>query len=62
MIFPDLKEFIGSAQQGNVVPVWATVPADLLTPVSAYLKLTQSRAAARGSRNLSFLLESVEGG
>lgn len=35
--------------------VWTTVPADLETPVSAYLKLT-------GDSKNSFLLESVEGG
>jgi anthranilate synthase component 1 len=37
-----------------LVPVWREVPADLETPVSAYLKL------ARGP--YSYLLESVEGG
>jgi anthranilate synthase component 1 len=35
-------------------PVWREVPADLETPVSAYLKLSHGR--------YSFLLESVEGG
>jgi anthranilate synthase component 1 len=40
--------------QGNVVPVYREVMADLETPVSAYLKI------ARGP--YSFLLESVEGG
>ena len=37
-----------------LIPVWRDVPADLETPVSAYLKI------ARGP--YSFLLESVEGG
>ena len=41
--------------QGDLVPVYRTLLADLETPVSVYLKLTQSGQAA-------FLLESVEGG
>ncbi len=55
MIQPDYKTFCRLARQGNLVPVYDTVIADLLTPVSAYLRL------ARGAR-YSFLLESVEGG
>lgn len=43
------------AQKANVIPVYRSIPADLDTPVSAYLKL------AAGKRE-SFLLESVEGG
>ncbi len=39
----------------NVIPVVTTMPADLLTPLSVYLKLS---ATAKNS----FLLESVEGG
>jgi anthranilate synthase component 1 len=41
--------------QGDLVPVYKTLLADLDTPMSVYLKLAQS-----GS--VSFLLESVEGG
>ncbi|MCL6482103.1 MAG: anthranilate synthase component I [Firmicutes bacterium] len=55
MIQPDYKTFVRLARQGNLVPVYTTMTADLLTPVSAYLKLAQ-RA------RYSFLLESVEGG
>lgn len=55
MIQPNYKTFIALARQGNLVPVYETVRADLLTPVSAYLRL-----AARAKH--SFLLESVEGG
>jgi len=63
MIFPDLQEFLTLAQQGNLIPVWTSVPADLLTPVSAYLKLTRRRSKKSGAKsNYSFLLESVEGG
>ncbi len=55
MIQPDYRTFCRLARQGNLVPVYDTFTADLLTPVSAYLRL------ARGAR-YSFLLESVEGG
>jgi len=51
---PTLDEARAFAAQGNLCPLYAEVPADLETPVSAYLKV------ARGS--YSFLLESVEGG
>lgn len=43
------------AKHANVIPVVTTMPADLLTPLSVYLKLSAK------SKN-SFLLESVEGG
>ena len=39
----------------NVIPVVATMPADLLTPLAVYLKMSANAAN-------SFLLESVEGG
>jgi anthranilate synthase component 1 len=55
MIQPDYKSFCRLARQGNLVPVWDTFTADLLTPVGAYLRL------ARDAK-YSFLLESVEGG
>ncbi|MBT5772754.1 MAG: anthranilate synthase component I [Dehalococcoidia bacterium] len=51
---PSLAEVRRFTGQGNVVPVYREVRADLETPVSAYLKV------ARGP--YSFLLESVEGG
>ena len=41
--------------EGNVIPVVETLPADLLTPLAVYLKLSEQ------TEN-SFLLESVEGG
>lgn len=55
MIQPDFKTFCRLAKQGNLVPVYETVRADLLTPVSAYLRLAQDARYA-------CLLESVEGG
>ena len=53
---PDLQTVMALAKRGdnNLLPVFRDVPADLETPVSAYLKV------ARGEH--SFLLESVEGG
>ena len=51
----DLATFLEKAKASNVVPVVETMPADLLTPLSVYLKLSAE------SQN-SFLLESVEGG
>lgn len=42
-------------RSGNVIPVYERLPADLDTPVSAYIKLA-------GGRPDSFLLESIEGG
>jgi len=55
VIRPDFREFQRLAKQGNLIPVYDVFPADLLTPVSAYLRIAQ------GAR-YSFLLESVEGG
>ncbi len=49
------EEFEQLATQGNVIPVAESMLADMLTPVSAYLKLC-------GENDTGFLLESVEGG
>ena len=55
MIQPDFKAFCRLARQGNLVPVYETITTDLVTPVSAYLRLARDAS-------YSFLLESVEGG
>jgi len=55
MIQPAFAEFQRLAKRGNLIPVYDVFSADLLTPVSAYLRIAQ------GAR-YSFLLESVEGG
>ncbi len=52
---PELKEIQRLREHGNVIPVYKSVIADFLTPVSAFLKLEKDRPYA-------FLLESVEGG
>lgn len=49
------EEFLALAARGTVVPLVKTVMADLLTPVSAYLRIERQSERA-------FLLESVEGG
>jgi len=51
----DFEAFKEKAMSANVVPVVDTLPADLLTPLAVYLKLSLDAAN-------SFLLESVEGG
>ena len=54
MYYPTLEQVKARAREGNLVPVYRSIHADLETPVSAYLKV------ARGP--YSYLLESVEGG
>ncbi|UCC60045.1 MAG: anthranilate synthase component I [Dehalococcoidia bacterium] len=51
---PSLEKFRGLAKEGNLVPVYRELSADLDTPVSVFLKLGQEAP--------TFLLESVEGG
>ena len=48
-------EFVELAQRGTFVPVCKEIMADLLTPVSAFLKIAEHS-------DYAFLLESVEGG
>src|SRR5580700_3933953 len=55
MAQPDFKTFSKLAKQGNLIPVYETYTADLLTPVGAYLRIAPEA-------KYSFLLESVEGG
>ena len=54
MYYPTLEQVEKLASQGNLVPVYREINADLETPVSAYLKIARDP--------YSFLLESVEGG
>ncbi|MGB9692026.1 MAG: anthranilate synthase component I [Candidatus Sumerlaeaceae bacterium] len=53
-IFPSKTDFLQRARQGNVIPVYGEILADMETPVSAFKKVADSP--------YSFLLESVEGG
>ena len=50
---PEFDVFCALARQGNLVPVYREILADLETPVSAFLKIDDGGDA--------FLLESVEG-
>lgn len=54
MYYPTLEEVKNLKGQGDVVPVYREIVADLETPVSAFLKINRG--------GYSFLLESVEGG
>ena len=54
MYYPTLEQVRKMAGQGNLVPVYRSINADLETPVSAYLKVAREP--------YSYLLESVEGG
>src|SRR5215472_555929 len=55
MLFPVYPEFAALARTATLIPVAKTVPADLRTPVSAFLSIAATEPNA-------FLLESVEGG
>ncbi len=55
MIRPDYKEFARLSRGATLVPVVKSISADLLTPVSAFLAVSDGEPDA-------FLLESVEGG
>ena len=54
---PSLEEVQGfiEANAGNTIPIFAEIPADMLTPVMAYLKVSDKC-------DYSFLLESIAGG
>ncbi|MDH4066293.1 MAG: anthranilate synthase component I, partial [Acidobacteriota bacterium] len=55
MKLTSFEEFVDLAQRGTFVPVCKEIVADLLTPVSAFLKVAEHS-------DYAFLLESVEGG
>ena len=54
MFLPDISTFKTLAQQGNLIPVYREIMADMDTPVTAFKKLDDGQ--------FSFLLESIEGG
>src|SRR5215204_7358340 len=55
MHMTSFDEFKDLAQRGTFVPVYKEIVADMLTPVSAFLKVAEHA-------DYAFLLESVEGG
>ena len=52
MIHPDIGEFMSLASPGALVPVYKEIVADLETPVTAYMKISEGEA-------YTYLLESV---
>lgn len=54
MYFPADIDFLQLARQGNLIPVYREILADMETPVSAFRKIDDGKNA--------FLLESIEGG
>jgi anthranilate synthase component 1 len=54
MIVPDKKTFLRKTGEGNLIPVYREILADMETPVSAFRKIDSGKYA--------YLLESVEGG
>ncbi len=54
MYYPALEEVKKHKKDGNLMPIYREIVADLETPVSAFLKINRG--------GYSFLLESVEGG
>ncbi len=54
MAYPDYQRFLELSHNGNLIPVYREIMADMDTPVTAFLKLDDGR--------FSFLLESIEGG
>ncbi|MSM39213.1 MAG: anthranilate synthase component I [Geobacter sp.] len=54
MHYPDFETFRSLCSQGNLIPVYREIMADMDTPVSAFRKIDDGRYA--------FLLESIEGG
>jgi anthranilate synthase component 1 len=54
MYFPTLEQFTRLSAQGNLIPIYREILADMETPVSAFRKVDDGLN--------SFLLESIEGG
>jgi anthranilate synthase component 1 len=52
--YPSLEKVRERRHEGNLIPIYREIVADLETPVSAFLKISR--------QGFSFLLESVEGG
>ncbi|KAI8909968.1 ADC synthase [Powellomyces hirtus] len=50
----EIRDLVGQ-KTGNIIPVYSEISADLITPVSAYLRLAENS-------DYSFLFESVTGG
>ena len=63
MYYPEFSEFERLCHQGNLVPVYREILADLETPVSAFMKLhAGGRDAINEWGDYTYFLESVERG
>ncbi|MCM8529958.1 MAG: anthranilate synthase component I [Lentisphaeraceae bacterium] len=60
MYYPKLEEVRALAKQGNYIPIYCEVLADMETPVSAFHKISYDEKGNK--KPYAFLLESVEGG
>jgi len=54
MITPNKEKFIELTKQGNLIPIYKEIKADIDTPLSAFVKIDDGK--------YSYLLESIEGG
>jgi len=54
--------FLDALNAGRPALLWERAPADLITPVAAFLKLTAAGGVLAGAHRQAGLLESVEGG
>jgi len=65
-VFPSLSEIRTARTQGTQIPVYATIPADMVTPVSIFFRLCRNEETRSmdGTQLAapSFLLESAEAG
>jgi len=63
MYHPGLREFERLCREGNLIPVYREILADLETPVSAFIKLHLEKEDSMGKwEDYTYLLESVERG
>lgn len=66
MLSPSLEELTSlllaspadGSKAGNMVPVFLSLPADLITPVMAYLRISNGASTSKRS----FLCESIQSG
>jgi len=59
---PELSEFEGLCREGNLIPIYREILADLETPLSAFMKLRPHRENFGEEEDYAYLLESVEKG
>lgn len=61
--YPEFGEFKRLCRQGNLIPIYREILADLETPLSAFIKLcSEQKNFKEGLGNYTYLLESVEKG